>query len=80
MGSTFVRRQRRPTLGKGWAWLYDKKGMTKRFRPWDPKRKWLLPPEITEFIPEGHPAHFVRDLVVEDRDPSQTGVNQGLCS
>jgi hypothetical protein len=30
--------------------------MTKRFRPWDPKQKWLLPPEITEFIPEGHPA------------------------
>jgi hypothetical protein len=32
--------------------------MTKRFRPWDPNQKWLLPPEITEFIPEGHPAHF----------------------
>ena len=32
--------------------------MTKRFRPWDPKQKWLLPPEITEFIPEGHPAHL----------------------
>ncbi len=45
--------------------------MTKRFRPWDPKQKWLLPPEITEFIPEGHPAHFVRDLVVEQLDLSQ---------
>ena len=42
--------------------------MTKRFRPWDPKQKWLLPPEITEFIPEGHPAHFIRDLVVEALD------------
>jgi len=42
--------------------------MTKRFRPWDPKQKWLLPPEITEFITEGHPAHFVRDLVVEQLD------------
>jgi transposase len=42
--------------------------MTKRFRPWDPKQKWLLPPEITEFIPEGHPAHFVRDLVVDELD------------
>jgi len=42
--------------------------MTKRFRPWDPKQKWLLPPEITEFIPEGHPAHFVRNLVVEELD------------
>jgi len=44
--------------------------MTKRFRPWNPKQKWLLPPEITEFIPEGHPAHFVRDLVVEQLDLS----------
>jgi hypothetical protein len=42
--------------------------MTKRFRPWDPKQKWLLPPEITEFIPEGHAAHFVRNLVVEELD------------
>ena len=45
--------------------------MTIRFRPWDPKQKWLLPPEITEFIPEGHPAHFVRDLVVEQLDLAQ---------
>lgn len=44
--------------------------MSKHFRPWDPKQKWLLPPEITEFIPEGHPAHFVRDLVVEQLDLS----------
>jgi transposase len=44
--------------------------MSKRFRPWDPRQKWLLPPEITEFIPEGHPAHFVRDLVVEQLDLS----------
>ena len=44
--------------------------MSKRFRPWDPKHKWLLPPEITEFIPEGHPSHFVRDLVVEQLDLS----------
>jgi transposase len=44
--------------------------MTKHFRPWNPKQKWLLPPEITEFIPEGHSAHFVRDLVVEQLDLS----------
>ena len=44
--------------------------MTKRFRPWEPKQKWLLPPEITEFIPEGHASHFVRDLVVEQLDLS----------
>ena len=42
--------------------------MAKHFRPWDPKQKWLLPPEITEFIPEGHASHFVRDLVVEQLD------------
>jgi transposase len=42
--------------------------MSKHFRPWDPKQKWLLPPEITEFIPEGHASHFVRDLVVEQLD------------
>src|ERR1035437_4112981 len=42
--------------------------MSKHFRPWNPKQKWLLPPEITEFIPEGHVSHFVRDLVVEQLD------------
>ena len=42
--------------------------MAKHFRPWNPKQKWLLPPEITEFIPEGHTSHFVRDLVVEQLD------------
>ena len=42
--------------------------MTKRFRPWQPKQTWLLPPAITEFIPEGHAAHFIRDLVTEELD------------
>ena len=42
--------------------------MTKRFRPWNPKQKWLLPAEITGFIPQGHPGHFVRDLVGEELD------------
>ncbi len=44
--------------------------MAKHFRPWNRKQKWLLPPEITEFIPEGHASHFVRDLVVEQLDLS----------
>ena len=43
-------------------------GMGKRFREWNPKQKWLLPPSLEEFIPEGHAAHFVRDLVVEELD------------
>ena len=53
---------------KGRAKAYDKKGMAKHFRPWNPRQKRLLPPEITEFIPEGHASHFVRDLVVEQLD------------
>jgi len=44
--------------------------MSKHFRSWDPKQKWLLPPEITEFIPEGHASHFVRNLFVEQLDLS----------
>ena len=48
---------------KGRAKAYDKKGMAKHFRPWNPKQKWLLPPEITEFIPEGHASHNLLKLV-----------------
>ena len=44
--------------------------MGKRFRDWNPKQKWLLPPSLDEFIPEGHPAHFIRDLVVDELDLS----------
>ena len=44
--------------------------MAKHFRPWKPKQKWLLPPEITEFIPEGHASHCIRNLVVEQLDLS----------
>ena len=66
--STFVKHREAAGFAKGLACLYDKERMTKRFRSWDPKQKWLLPPEITEFIPEGHPSHFIRDLVVEALD------------
>jgi transposase len=31
---------------------------------------WLLPPSIHEFVPAGHPAHLVRDLVRETLDLS----------
>ena len=30
----------------------------------------LLPPSVTEFVPEGHVAHFVRNLVREELDLS----------
>ncbi len=44
--------------------------MAKRFREWNPKQVWLLPPSVDEFIPEGHVAHFVRDLVADELDLS----------
>ena len=44
--------------------------MGKRFREWNPKQVWLLPPSLDEFIPEGHTAHFVRDLVADELDLS----------
>jgi len=42
--------------------------MVKRFREWNPKQEWLLPPSLDEFIPKGHASHFVRDLVVDELD------------
>lgn len=42
--------------------------MSKSFRPWDVDQVWLLPPSIDDFVPAGHPAHLVRDLVRETLD------------
>ena len=42
--------------------------MSKRFRSWDVDQQWLLPPSIHDFVPEGHAAHFVRELVRESLD------------
>ena len=44
--------------------------MGKAFRPWDVDQQWLLPPSVSEFVPEGHVAHFVRNLVREELDLS----------
>lgn len=44
--------------------------MSKTFRAWDVDQPWLLPPSLHEFVPEGHPAHFIRDLVRETLDLS----------
>ena len=30
----------------------------------------LVPPSVKDFVPEGHLAHFVRDLVRDDLDLS----------
>ena len=29
---------------------------------------WLLPPSVREFVPAGHPAHLIRDIVREELD------------
>lgn len=44
--------------------------MTKSFRPWPVDEVWLLPPSVQEFVPAGHPAHLVRDIVREELDLS----------
>ncbi|HVS64520.1 MAG TPA: IS1182 family transposase [Thermoanaerobaculia bacterium] len=44
--------------------------MAKTFRAWDVEQVLLLPPSIVDFVPEGHPAHFVRETVRECLDLS----------
>jgi transposase len=44
--------------------------MAKTFRAWEPEQRWLLPPAIEEFVPPGHLAHFVRELVRDELDLS----------
>jgi transposase len=40
--------------------------MSKTFRPWDVDQAWLLPPTVHDFVPAGHPAHLVREIVREE--------------
>ncbi len=42
--------------------------MSKTFRPWDVDQAWLLPPSVHDFVPAGHPAHLVREIVREELD------------
>ena len=44
--------------------------MSKVFRPWKIDEVWLLPSSVADFVPAGHPAHLVRDLVCEALDLS----------
>jgi transposase len=44
--------------------------MAKPFRAWEPEQRWLLPPAVQEFVPPGHLAHFVRELVRDELDLS----------
>jgi transposase len=42
--------------------------MSKTFRAWDVDQVWLLPPSVHDFVPAGHPAHLVRELVRRELD------------
>jgi transposase len=42
--------------------------MAKTFREWDVDQAWLLPPSVHDFVPPGHSAHLIRDLVRETLD------------
>jgi transposase len=44
--------------------------MSKTFRAWDVDQVWLLPASVHDFVPAGHPAHLVRELVREELDLS----------
>ena len=44
--------------------------MSKVFRPWKTDEVWLLPPSVADFVPAGHPAYLIRDLVSEELDLS----------
>jgi transposase/IS5 family transposase len=37
--------------------------MAKTFRPYDPEQMFLMPPSLSEWVPEGHLARFVGDVV-----------------
>jgi transposase len=44
--------------------------MSKTYRAWDVDQAWLLPPSVHDFVPAGHPAHLVRELVRAELDLS----------
>jgi transposase len=40
----------------------------KTFKPYDPDQLFLLPPALRDWLPEGHLALFISDLVDEALD------------
>ena len=37
--------------------------MSKTYRPYDPDQSFLLPPALTDWLPDGHLIYFIRDVV-----------------
>src|SRR5438132_9721881 len=44
--------------------------MSKTFLPWDVNEVWLWPASIHDFVPAGHVAHLIRDVVRNEVDQS----------
>jgi len=44
-------------------WIFKDAAMLARFRPYHPDQGLLLPPDLRDWLPEGHLAHHVSDLV-----------------
>ncbi len=42
--------------------------MGKTFRAWDTHQEYLFPRSLKEFVPEGHTAHFIVELVTNELD------------
>ena len=54
--------------------------MGTRFRPYQPDQMLLLPQDLREWVPEGHVAHHVSDLVdAVDLGGWRAGVARGRC-
>jgi transposase len=54
--------------------------MDKSYRPWEPRQSFLLPPSPLDWLPDGHLAYFLLDVVseldlsaierpIQDKDP-----------
>ena len=44
--------------------------MSKTYRPYEPDQIFLLPPSVKDWLPSGHLAHFISELVDESLDLS----------
>ena len=37
----------------------------KTYRPWNPKTQYLLPPSMTDWLPDDHLVYFIIDVVAD---------------
>ena len=53
----------------------DRVGGVKEYRPWSPEQSYLLPPSPSDWLPEGHLAYFLLELVQElDLGPIEAAI------